>query len=306
MQRAVRLRQLPRQRQHERDGQLRHRDGIRARRVHHHDAAPRRRIGIDVVHPHTRAANHPQLRRVLQERIVHLHRRAHHQPIGILQLVRKSILDLVMRHHVPARLGLEDGERGRRHFFCENNLQNGLLYRFQSRRGDEARQFSESACRFSSRNSVHANLIVGGERFHSGKQPPGLRFKLGNGIIRTCKLLHGLKRIEEIHHDKFNLLRHIAAQHVSTAIAGDLLQARQNSAAKQLLVRSGILGRGPASPMACNHPYLAAASSGCATEVRSAKVCCAAASALPNSKPGSFSDFAATCSSAPMIAIVSR
>ena len=52
---------------------------------------------------------------------------------------------------------------------------------------------------------------MGGERFHSGKQPPGLRLKLGNGIIRTGKLLHGLNRIEEVHDNEFNLLRSIAA-----------------------------------------------------------------------------------------------
>ena len=49
---------------------------------------------------------------MLQQGIVHLHRRPHHQPIGIFQLVRESVFHLVMRHDVPARLGLEDGECG--------------------------------------------------------------------------------------------------------------------------------------------------------------------------------------------------
>ena len=64
---------------------------------------------------------------MLQQRIVDLHRRADHQPIGVFQLLRQPVLDLVMRHNVPARLGLKYGKCGGRNFLCENNLHGWLL-----------------------------------------------------------------------------------------------------------------------------------------------------------------------------------
>ena len=74
---------LARQRQHQPDSQLGHGYGVCARRVHHHDAAPRGRIGVNVVHTNARPANHAQLGRVFHQCVVHLHSTAHHQRIGI-------------------------------------------------------------------------------------------------------------------------------------------------------------------------------------------------------------------------------
>ena len=114
--------QLASQCQHQPDSQLGHRHRIRARRIHHHNASPRGRISIDVVHAHSGAANHTQLGPVAHQRIVRLHRRAHHQRIGIGQRRGQSLRQLVMRQNLPPRLGREHGQCCRRNLLCQNNL----------------------------------------------------------------------------------------------------------------------------------------------------------------------------------------
>src|SRR5690242_16693056 len=61
----VQLRNFPRQRRHQSKRVLRHAHRVSARRVHHQHAAPRRCVQVDVVHSHSRASHHPQLRRPL-------------------------------------------------------------------------------------------------------------------------------------------------------------------------------------------------------------------------------------------------
>ena len=111
-----------RQRNHQAQRQLRYSHRITARRVHHHNAVPRRRLGVDVVHADTRAANHAQLRRAFEQLRVHLHRRAHHQRLGICQLRLQTIFDLVMRHHLPLRRPLKHCQRRRRNLLSQYNF----------------------------------------------------------------------------------------------------------------------------------------------------------------------------------------
>ena len=60
---GVRFGDLPRQRQHQRNGMLGRRDGIAEGRVHHDDALLRRRRNVDIVDPDTGTADHLELGR---------------------------------------------------------------------------------------------------------------------------------------------------------------------------------------------------------------------------------------------------
>ena len=73
------LRDVARRRDHQREGVLRGRDRVPARRVHHDDAALRRRIHIHVIHAHARAADDLQLLRGLDELRRRLGLAAHHE-----------------------------------------------------------------------------------------------------------------------------------------------------------------------------------------------------------------------------------
>ena len=110
--------------------QLRHGYRVRARRIHHHNAAPRGRFGIDVVHAHAGAPDHAQLGRMLHQRIVHLHRAAHHQRVGIGQRRRQSLGQLVVRLHFPSRLGRKHGQRRRRNLLRQYDLHRCSLVLF--------------------------------------------------------------------------------------------------------------------------------------------------------------------------------
>ena len=114
--------QLARQRQHQPDGQLGHRHGVRARRIHHHNAPLGSRIGVDIVHAHAGPANHPQLGRARHQRVVRLHSAAHHQSIGVGQRGRQPVRQLVVRQNFPSRLGRKHGQRCRRNLLCQNDL----------------------------------------------------------------------------------------------------------------------------------------------------------------------------------------
>jgi hypothetical protein len=88
--------QLPAERQHQADGQLGHGDCVRAGGVHHHHAAPGGGFGVDVVDSHAGPPDHSDLWRRFQQSVVHLHRRANDECVGIGQLRRQSVLDLVV------------------------------------------------------------------------------------------------------------------------------------------------------------------------------------------------------------------
>ena len=122
MHRVIGRRHFAAQRDHQSNSQLGHSNRIRARRVHHHNAVPRRRFHIDVVHAHTRAAHHAQLRRVLQQLLIHLHGGPHHQRIGFSKSSRQTLRQLVVRLHFPTRLSRKHGHRRRRNLLCQNNL----------------------------------------------------------------------------------------------------------------------------------------------------------------------------------------
>jgi len=118
--------QLAGESEHEADSELGNRDGVGARRVHHHDAAAGGGFRIHVVNAYAGAANDAKLRRVLHERVVDLHGGAHHDGVGVtergVQPARLLVRQLVVRHYFPAGLRRKHGQRGRGHLFRQNNL----------------------------------------------------------------------------------------------------------------------------------------------------------------------------------------
>ena len=121
--------QFARQGDHQADGQFGDGDGIGAGRIHHHDAAARGGLGVDVVHAHAGAANDAQLGRVRHQRVVDLHGAAHHKRVGIGQRGGQAVGQLVVRQHFPSRLGRKHGQRCRRNFFRQNDLHGCSLVR---------------------------------------------------------------------------------------------------------------------------------------------------------------------------------
>ena len=119
---GVRFGKLPRQGEHHAQRELGDGNGVGSRRIHHHDAAARGRIGIDVIHAHARAANHAQLWRGGQQCIVDLNRRSDDKSVGIGNLCGKAILDLVMANDLPAGLAFEHGKRSGRNLLRQNDL----------------------------------------------------------------------------------------------------------------------------------------------------------------------------------------
>ncbi len=109
-------------REHEPDGQLGHRDRVGAGRIHHHNAPPRCRIGVDVVHAHAGASDHPQLRSRLQQCVIHLHRGTNHQRIRVGQFRGQPVLDLIVGHDLPTTLALQHSQGGGRDFLCQYDL----------------------------------------------------------------------------------------------------------------------------------------------------------------------------------------
>ena len=74
--RRVRLRDVPRQREQQRDRVLRRGDDRRLGRVRDDDPAPRGRVDVDVVHAHARASDHLQALRLVDQLLRQLRRRA--------------------------------------------------------------------------------------------------------------------------------------------------------------------------------------------------------------------------------------
>ena len=72
--RRVGLRHIAREREQQRERVLGRRDDVRLGGVRDHDPAPRRRVDVDVVDPHSRAADHPEPRPALDQRACHLRR----------------------------------------------------------------------------------------------------------------------------------------------------------------------------------------------------------------------------------------
>ena len=81
--RGVRLRNFARERKQQREGVLRRRDRVAAGRVHHHDAALRGRLDIDVVDADAGAADDLQPRRRGQRLGRHLRRAADDQRVEV-------------------------------------------------------------------------------------------------------------------------------------------------------------------------------------------------------------------------------
>ena len=115
-------RKMPRQRQHQRKSMLGHGNRVRARGVHHRDAAASSGFQINVVHAHAGAADHPQLGGVRKQIGIHIHRRTHQQGIGIAHLLGQIAVDLLSRHHLPLLLFAKQVDGRRRGFFCDNNF----------------------------------------------------------------------------------------------------------------------------------------------------------------------------------------
>ena len=76
LERGVRLRDVPRERDEQSYGVLRGRDHRGLRRVRHDDPAPRRRVDVDVVDTHARAPDHLQPLGALDQVCCQLGRRA--------------------------------------------------------------------------------------------------------------------------------------------------------------------------------------------------------------------------------------
>ena len=111
------------------NGQFGDGNGVSAGRIHHHDAAARGCLGVNVVHADAGAANHAQFRRVLEQCIVHLHRAADHERVGIGQRGGQSFRQLVVRLDIPSRLARKHGQSGRRNFFRQYDLHRCSLIR---------------------------------------------------------------------------------------------------------------------------------------------------------------------------------
>lgn len=58
-----------------------------------------------------------------------------------------------------------------------------------------------------------------GNRLDSTQEPSGFRFENRGLVVRTCKLLHGLQRIEEVNDDEFRLVRSVIEKNVPAPVA---------------------------------------------------------------------------------------
>ena len=99
---SARLRNGARHRKHQRDRVLRDRNGIAARRIHHQHAGGGGGRQIHVVDAHAGAADHAQLRRLLQHVRRHLHGAAHHQRVGIAPDASRILSDWKRSRSSPA------------------------------------------------------------------------------------------------------------------------------------------------------------------------------------------------------------
>ncbi len=102
LRRSVGLRDLTRQREHQRDGVLGGGDRIAERRVHHDHALGGRRRNVDVVDADAGAADHPQLLGFLQKLRRHLGGGADGKAVEVADHLGELVL-------VGAELGLENG-----------------------------------------------------------------------------------------------------------------------------------------------------------------------------------------------------
>jgi hypothetical protein len=113
---------LARKRDHQADGEFGNRNGVGARRIHHHNAAARGRFCINIVNADACAANHAQLGRLLHQRVIHLHGRANHQTICIGKCGGQAFGDLVVRLNIPAGFGLKNSQCCRRNLLSQYDL----------------------------------------------------------------------------------------------------------------------------------------------------------------------------------------
>ena len=176
--------ELAGQREHEADGEFGDGDGIRARSVHHHDAATGGGFCIDVVDTYTGAANDAQLWRVFHQGIIDLNSAADHESVGICERGGQAVRELVMSQDLPARFGGENGEGCGGYFFRQNNLHLVSL----GRRGGPGFKFVKSDAVFFAEQVKHA---------HDGRMRLALAaLVLGDGIWMHAKQLGHLVGVE--------------------------------------------------------------------------------------------------------------
>ena len=103
----VGLGNFARQRHHHRKRQLGSRDGVAARRVHHHDALTGGVIHVHVVHPHPSATHHAELGCFGHHLGRHLGGRSHNDRLGLGQQFIGQ--PAVHYHHIQLRRGFKTG-----------------------------------------------------------------------------------------------------------------------------------------------------------------------------------------------------
>ncbi len=121
--RSVGLGNLPRQRQHQRDGVLGRRDRIAERRVHHDDAARGRRRNVDIVDADAGAADHFEIFGLLQHFRRDFGRGADRKPVEAVDRRGKLVLVLAeigLEIDLDAAI-LEDRDRGGRQRVGDEN-----------------------------------------------------------------------------------------------------------------------------------------------------------------------------------------
>lgn len=117
---------MPGQGKHQRQSMFGYGHGVCAGRIHHGDAGLGGGFKINVVHAYAGAANHAQLRRMLQHVSVHQDRGADDQSVGIAKLAGQAVFDLFRRDHRPARFVLQKLEGVGGNFFSDDDLHTDL------------------------------------------------------------------------------------------------------------------------------------------------------------------------------------
>ena len=103
--RGIGLRNMARHREHQRERVFGDRNGIPAGRIHDEHAGLGGGVQIDIIHANAGAADDAQFRRLLQNRLGHLHGAAHQQRVGSREVLRVFLG--IGDDDVPAVLRLE-------------------------------------------------------------------------------------------------------------------------------------------------------------------------------------------------------
>ncbi len=103
-----------------------------------------------------------------------------------------------------------------------------------------------------SSDGAGADFVVRRDRLDSAQEHSGFWFENRSIVVRTCKLLHCIERIEEVQHHKFHLVWSVVAKNVPTPVAGDAAELGEHLLLQQILVCVRVRDRGPTSPVTCN------------------------------------------------------